>query len=253
VKNTKRRLQFVGFGVLIVAGVLLTFVWGDIPECWDAGIALLTAAVTTIAYRFFLIDDTTDDFAELAAKLDIHESMRSSGLRQIVLTRQHTNDYTALFSNAKTIDLCFNSGKGTIFTYADVLKLAYKNGCKIRLLVNDAESSVFTDERLSGVVYALGAHMQTVSEIKGTVDKMREIKAVGSKKGTVEVRGAACFISGNIIIIDDKYTHYVPYLPYIPNQNTVRFDFEGGANEYTSKFRDSFREIWEHAKNINID
>lgn len=182
---------------------------------------------------------------EKRVKNQLH--LTSSGLKNIEAPSASATDYQQLFEPAKSIDMSFNTGQSVVSTTKKALIEAYRNGCIIRILVNDADDHFFAIKR--GHLKAYCSHKSVREDYFNNLKLLRDIKREGNEygnaKGSITVRKADGLLMGNTVIVNNCDCFYVPYLPYHDISSSIRLHFGKTEGSYFDRFKDAFDLVWE--------
>lgn len=212
--------------------------------------SLLSSAIVAMISWGLSIDSNSklrrvvNDLEE-GVKNQLH--LTSSGLKDIDAPSASATDYQDLFAQAKAIDMSFNTGQSVVSTTKKALEKAYRDGCAIRIIVNDADDHFFAVKR--GHLKAYCSNKTVREDYFNNLKLLRDIKIEGDRygdaKGSITVRKADGLVMGNTVIVNNCDCFYVPYLPYHDISSSVRLHFGNTEGSYFDRFKDAFETLWE--------
>ena len=272
-KKEQGIVPFLTSAVLFLVGLVLIILCGfgvfqgnekgDLPlitvTVSSVGSSLIATSIyvliTTLSKKDRL-DEAQQSFSEETKKLQdyiyaVGSVINSNEVFRVVNSDiNHAIDFGSIFKKSQSIDIACNTGGTIIENNKEALKIALKNGARIRILFNNENYEFFDPnnkqyEHLQNSLCPDKASRKHTGITIDTLKKIvRECRKSGILNGSINCFYSDGLITGQMVIIDDKLGYFTPYLPGQEIIDSFRVEFAESAEHHIEKLKKSFDTTW---------
>ncbi|MCL2136050.1 MAG: hypothetical protein FWH40_00770 [Coriobacteriia bacterium] len=150
----------------------------------------------------------------------------------------------------ENIDIACNSGANVIQKNADLLAQAFARGARIRVMVNDPSLEIFNGTTTFSKVFC----KDNAGQPSFTETALKELNRIYCDnpgcEGSIEVKIANYAITGQLVIINNRYVSYIPYIPNIEINDLFKIEFPT-SNEMVENIAKSFAQAWDKPEMVS--
>ncbi len=220
-----------------------------------AGISLLVANFVTLTERHFSTTPAEQIKEVITSEFRSLNITTETGIKKVSLCKT-VQDFSEMIENASSLDFLYHTGTKLYERYEGSIRMAIKNGCRVRVLVGDPNNALYTkgNEDIEKILAAFDTRNLknpdvSLTDINRTISTIQAIKksdAMLHVKGNLDMRGLTCLPTGSLFIVNGSYCYFVPYIPYEVSLNSICFEFSNNGSQYFQLFHHYFKNAWEH-------